>query len=136
MDHDLYEGICGIGEVIVTETNTAKAYGSGNIEVYATPALCTIMEKTSLDSCEKYLTPIYTTVGIEIAIKHIKATPIGMEIKCYSKLVKVQGKRLYFQCEAFDNKEKIGEGTHIRYIVNIEEFMNKTKIKGGNCYEK
>lgn len=136
MDYNLYEGICGIDEVIVAETNTARAYGSGSIEVFATPALCALMEKTSLNSCEKYLTPTCTTVGIEISIKHLKATPIGMNVKCYSKLVKIQGKKLYFYCEAFDNKEKIGEGTHTRYIVNIEEFMNKTNTKGGNCNEK
>lgn len=136
MDFNLYEGICGLSEVTVSEANTAKTYGSGSIEVFATPALCALMEKTALDSCEKYLIPDYTTVGIDIAIKHLKATPIGMTVRCSSKLIKIEGKRLYFQCEAFDNKEKIGEGAHIRYIVNINEFINKTKIKGGFCNEK
>lgn len=117
----------GEAEVVVDETNTAKAYGSGLIDVFATPAMIALMEKTAHRSIQSFLTEGIVTVGIEINVKHIKATPIGKQVKCYSTLQKIEGKRLYFTIEAFDQEGKIGEASHIRYIVDAVKFVEKIK---------
>lgn len=111
----------------VTETDSAANCGSGLLPVFATPALVAFMEQTAHTSIEKLLPEGYTTVGIEIDIKHLKATPLGMQVCCTSKLTKVEGKRLYFSIEAFDEVARIGEATHIRYIVESQRFMEKIR---------
>ncbi|MEA4968174.1 MAG: thioesterase family protein [Bacteroidaceae bacterium] len=117
----------GEKEVLVNETNTAKAYGSGLIDVFATPAMIALMENTAHSSIQEFLPQGMVTVGIEINVKHIKATPIGKTVKCNSYLEKVDGKRLYFTIEAFDQEGKIGEANHIRYIVDALKFVEKLK---------
>lgn len=117
----------GEKEVMVNETNTAKAYGSGLIDVFATPAMIALMENTAHSSIQDFLPQGIVTVGIEINVKHIKATPIGKTVKCNSYLEKVDGKRLYFTIEAFDQEGKIGEANHIRYIVDALKFVEKLK---------
>ena len=117
----------GEKEVLVNETNTAKAYGSGLIDVFATPAMIALMENTAHSSIQEFLPQGMVTVGIEINAKHIKATPIGKTVKCNSYLEKVDGKRLYFTIEAFDQEGKIGEANHIRYIVDALKFVEKLK---------
>ncbi len=117
----------GEKETLVNETNTAKAYGSGLIDVFATPAMIALMENTAHSSIQDFLPQGMVTVGIEINVKHIKATPIGKTVKCNSYLEKVDGKRLYFTIEAFDQEGKIGEANHIRYIVDALKFAEKLK---------
>lgn len=112
-------------ELLADEKQTAKFYGSGSLDVFATPAMIALMENASANCVESRLPEGYTTVGIEVNVKHIKATPVGMKVKAEALLVKIEGKRLFFKVEAFDEKAKIGEGTHIRYIVNSEEFMGR-----------
>lgn len=112
-------------QAIVTINDTARFYGSGNLEVYATPAMVALMENAAKESVEKVLPDGYTTVGIEVNIKHIKATGIGIKVRSEALLEKIEGKRLYFKVEAFDEDGKIGEGSHVRYIVNSEDFMKR-----------
>ena len=125
MEIKINEGIENKLVKTVTEADLAANCGSGLLPVFATPALVAFMEQTAHTSVEKLLPEGYTTVGIEIDIKHQKATPIGMQVCCTSKLTKVDGKRLYFAIEAFDEVAKIGEATHIRYIVESQRFMAK-----------
>lgn len=119
------EGLDLIKELVVTQKQTASEYGSGSLDVFATPAMISLMEGVSKDIVESYLPKGYTTVGIAVDVKHIKATPVGMKVKCKSTLVKIEGKKLFFDVEAWDEREKIGQGSHIRYIVNSMEFMKK-----------
>lgn len=116
-------------EVKVNEEDTAIAQGSGGIEVFATPRLVSIMENAAMNAVSPYIDEGYTTVGTKIDIKHIAATPITMKVKAHAELIEVDGKRLVFKVEAFDEVEKIGEGIHERYIVNIERFLNKAEGK-------
>ena len=116
-------------EANVNKEDTALAQGSGEIEVFATPRLVSIMEKAAVNAVSPYIDEGYTTVGTRIDIKHIAATPVGMKVKAYAELLEVDGKRLVFKVEAFDEVEKIGEGIHERYIVNIDRFLNKAKGK-------
>jgi fluoroacetyl-CoA thioesterase len=126
MEFNVKEGISSVIEMTVTENDTAARYGSGDLDVYATPAMIALMESTAKSCVGLHLPCGYSTVGIEVNIKHIKSTPVGMKVRCEAVLTKVEGKRLYFSVEASDEKGKIGEGSHIRYIINSEDFMKRT----------
>jgi len=128
MEFNVKEGMTGTMEIYVTEGDTASKVGSGNLEVFSTPSMIALMENTSKSCVDLHLPFGYTTVGIELNIKHIKPSPIGMKIRCEALLIKVQGKKLIFNVEAWDEKGKIGEGAHTRYIVNSEEFMKKINL--------
>jgi predicted thioesterase len=119
------EGIKGYAEHIVTKEDTAARYGSGLLEVFATPALVALMENTALKSIEKYLPEGFSTVGTEINVKHLKATLIGKKIICESELIKAGEKKLCFSLSARDEEGLTGTGTHTRYIVNSARFMEK-----------
>lgn len=122
-------GIKGFKEIAVTKKLTAISVGSGDLEVYATPAMIALMEGTASESVKAELEKGQGSVGTSIAIKHLAATPVGMRVRCESELVEIDGRRLVFKIEAFDEKDKIGEGTHERFIISNEKFQNKTNSK-------
>lgn len=112
-------------EMLVGEEHSARKLGSGLVNVFATPAMVALMENTAQSSINSSLPEGFATVGIEINVKHIKATPIGMRVRCESVLKKVEGKKLFFTIEAFDEVAKIGEASHYRYIIETDKFMKK-----------
>lgn len=112
-------------EMTVERKNTAAHYGSGLIEVFATPAMIGLMEGTAQVGVQKFLPEGYITLGTEINVKHIKATPIGMKVCCESILTAADGKKLNFEIRAWDDKGDIGIATHSRYIVEAKRFMEK-----------
>ncbi len=122
-------GIKGEAKTQVDETNTAIAYGSGGVAVFATPAMIGLMEKAALDSVDKVLSPGLSSVGTRVDVKHLAATPIGMNITAKSELIVVDGKRLNFKIVAYDDSGLIGEGTHERCIIDLEKFMDKAQAK-------
>ncbi|MEF9940453.1 MAG: thioesterase family protein [Clostridium sp.] len=122
-------GIRGRQEVMVTEDNSANTLGSGLLEVFATPAMTALMEKTAWMSVAPYMNDGEGTVGTVLNIKHTAATPLGMMVRCESELIEVDGRRLVFHVEAFDEKEKIGEGEHERFVINNEKFILKALKK-------
>jgi predicted thioesterase len=122
-------GLSGKSESVVTAENTAKAVGSGSLEVYATPMMVALMENAAINALS--LGADQTSVGISLEVKHIAATPVGMKVRAVAEIVEVDGRRLVYRIEAFDEIEKIGEGRHERFIVNHEKFMNKAKQKRG-----
>ncbi len=125
MDTVIKDGICGKQEVEVNEKNTAIAFGSGDVEVFATPAMVALMEKTANESVKGLLPEGYVSVGIEINAKHIKASKLGSKIVCESFLSKVEGKKLTFIITAYDETAKIGEATHSRVVVEKTKFLSK-----------
>lgn len=125
----LETGIKGEQKVEVVYENTATAVGSGVLEVFATPAMLALMEKTACDSVIPYLEEGNGTVGTQVDIKHTAATPIGMTVRCESELVEVDGRRLVFKVAAYDDAGLIGEGMHERFIVNNEKFQKKANSK-------
>lgn len=113
----------------VTLENTASALGSGMLEVFATPAMIALMEETCLKSVQAEMEEGWGTVGTEINIEHVSASPVGMQVRCVSKLVEVDGRKLVFDVQAFDNAGLVGQGTHVRFMVQNERFLQKAQRK-------
>lgn len=122
-------GIKGRQEITVCENNSAKTLGSGTLDVFATPAMIALMEKTAWMSVSEFLPEGDGTVGISLDIKHIAATPLGMKVYCESELVEIDERKLKFELKAYDEKGLIGEGTHERFIINNRKFQEKTDSK-------
>lgn len=122
-------GILGESSATVDHSNTAVAYGSGRVSVFATPAMIGLMEKAALSSVDPLLETGMTTVGTRVEVQHLAATPIGMKVVAVSELLEVDGKRLVFRVEARDEVEVVGRGTHERYIVPEEKFLNRAGAK-------
>lgn len=129
MEFDLKTGISYTAKQRVAYADTAAKYGSGLVEVFATPAMIALMENAALKTVLPYLGDEHNTVGFEVNVRHLKPTPIGMEVQCTATLIEVEGKKLVFKLEASDEEGKIGEGTHIRYIINAKKFMDKLNLK-------
>ncbi|KAB3532105.1 thioesterase family protein [Alkaliphilus serpentinus] len=116
-------------EIVVDQKDTAEAFGSGGVKVFASPLMIGLMEKAALKAVDPHLPKGYSTVGTHLDVKHLAATPVGMKVYTTAELIKIEGKRLTFKVEAFDEKEKIGEGTHERYIIQLDRFIEKTNNK-------
>lgn len=122
-------GIKGYQEKIVEERDAAKVYGSGTLDVFATPAMIALMEATCLKSVAPLLEEGMGTVGTGLEIRHLAATPIGIKVYCESMLVEVDRRRLVFEVNTFDEKGKIGEGRHERFIIQEKTFQEKADKK-------
>jgi predicted thioesterase len=122
-------GLSAKVEIIVSETNTAAHLGSGSITVYATPALVALMENAAVRALVGHLSDGQTTVGGQIDVRHLAATPVGMKVRARAELTEVSGRKLTFQVQAWDEEELIGEAKHIRYIVDVDKFIRKVKEK-------
>lgn len=114
---------------LVTEQDTAITYGSGLVPVLSTPFLIALMENVSQTAINALLEPGQTTVGTSVDMKHIAATPIGMEVHIRTELVEVHGRRLHFHIEAWDQIEKVGECEHERFIIDKARFMKRVSEK-------
>lgn len=125
----LSTGIKGAKTVKVTKDNTARALGSGTLDVFATPAMIALIENTASTSVETYLDEGSTTVGTHLDVAHSAATPIGMEVACETELIEIDRRRLVFKVTVADAKGEIGSGTHERFIVNPAKFMSKAESK-------
>ncbi len=126
---ELKVGLTGSAEVLVSEENTAKTMGSGALDVFATPSMIALMEKAASIAVQPFIEEDSSTVGTMINIKHIAATPVGLNVTARAELVEIDGKRLVFSVEAFDGKDKVGEGQHERFIINAQRFISKANSK-------
>ena len=126
----LETGIKGYGKTVVTETLTARVFGSGELDVYATPAMIALAEETALKSVSDRLEPGQGTVGPRVDIAHLAATPLGMQVRCETELIEVDRRRLTFSVLVYDEVEKIAEGTHERFVIDNEKFLKKAGAKG------
>ena len=113
----------------VTEEDSAASYGSGLMPVLSTPHLVALMERTARRAIEPELDPEENNVGIRVDIKHLAATPVGMEVRVRAELLDVDGRRLRFRVEAWDQEEKIGEGYHERFVIDAARFLKGVEKK-------
>ncbi|MCX7854697.1 MAG: thioesterase family protein [Anaerolineae bacterium] len=132
MSEDLLATPCvGESERVVTEEWSAPSMGSGTVPVLATPALVALMEQAAVRALEGRLPAGQTSVGVRIDVRHLAATPIGMGVRARATLVAVEGRRLTFQIEAWDDAEKVGEAIHERVLVDVGRFMERVQSKLG-----
>ncbi len=119
-----------IFETVVTEDKTAASMKSGGVNTLSTPYMIAFMEYTATECVKPFLDEGCVTVGIHVDISHLASTPVGMKVTVRAVLTAVEGRKLTFSVEASDEKEKIGEGTHHRFIVNYDKFHQKALEKG------
>jgi len=125
MEYDALKGLHNSVMLVVEHKDTAAVYGSGALEVFATPAMIALMEKTCLESVADKIGEGNTTVGIAVNIKHLKASPVGSTIHCEAEIFEVDRRRLVFSVKCFEGETLVGEGIHERFIVDSEKFMSK-----------
>ena len=122
-------GMKGEVATLVEKEDTAAEVGSGSLLVYATPCMVALMEGAACEAIAKALGEDKTSVGTELNISHISATPVGLEVRAEAEVTAVEGKIITFQVTAYDEAGKIGEGTHKRCIVSSQRFLEKTYSK-------
>lgn len=125
MELNLSIGLKYKEEKIVTMNDTAKVFGSGAAEVFATPMMIGLMEAASMNAVKDYLPKGYSTVGTNVNIKHMSSTRVGKRVWAEAELIEVDRKRLTFKVDAYDEDKKIGEGTHERFVIDDKKFMDK-----------
>ena len=121
----LKEGLTHTSELTVNEAVTAITMGSGDLPVLATPAMMALMENAAMLAVAPHLPEGSTTVGGPISASHIKPTPIGETVTATATVVKVDGKKIEFEVKAHWGDILLGEGTHLRFIVDREKFMSR-----------
>ncbi|MDR2935909.1 MAG: thioesterase family protein [Rikenellaceae bacterium] len=124
---ELKEGLSYTASVSVSDKNSARAVGSGGLDVFGTPSMVALMELSAMTAVAPYLPDGNDTVGVEVNIAHIRATPLGETVTATATLTKIDGRKLDFDVAANDSQGEIGRGTHARFIVDREKFMGKLR---------
>ena len=122
-------GLKGEVSTVVEREDTAMEVGSGSLLVYATPCMVALMEGAACEAIAYCLPDTKTSVGTELNISHISATPVGLEVRAEAEVTAVEGNTITFKVTAFDEAGKIGEGTHKRVIVSTQRFLDKVYDK-------
>ncbi len=123
----IHIGLRAESKVQVSHNNSALRLGSGDMEVFATPAMVALMENAAMRAVADALPEGSTTVGTAMQTSHIKASKIGVEVTATAELVEVDGRKLRFAVKAWDDAGVIGEGEHTRVVVDRERFMAKLR---------
>ncbi|GAB4575114.1 MAG: thioesterase family protein [Anaerolineae bacterium] len=113
----------------VSEAMTASQVGSGLVRVFSTPMLVALMESAAVEAIAPYLEQEETSVGIRIDVQHLAATPVGLAVSSRATLTQVEGRKLTFEIEAWDDVEPIGRAVHERFIVNRARFEARANGK-------
>jgi len=122
-------GMKGEAFTDVEREDTALEVGSGSLLVYATPCMVALMEGAACEAIAEALGENQTSVGTALNIEHISATPVGMEVRAEAIVTEVSGKVITFEVNAYDEAGPIGKGTHKRFIVSSQKFLDKTYAK-------
>jgi fluoroacetyl-CoA thioesterase len=128
---ELRPGLVGHAEVLVGEEHTAPRIGSGKVHVLATPVMINLIEAAALAAIEHLLQPGYQSLGTHLDVHHVAATPVGMKATATARVVRVEGRTVFFEVEARDEKDLIGHGTHQRVVVNVAKFDARVQKKLG-----
>ena len=114
---------------VVEREDTALEVGSGRLLVYATPCMVALMEGAACEAIADCLPDTKTSVGTELNIKHLSATPVGLEVRAEAEVTAVEGNTITFQVTAYDEAGKIGEGPHKRVVISTQKFLDKVYDK-------
>jgi predicted thioesterase len=126
---EIVVGMKGQALSFVEREDTAREVGSGSLLVYATPCMVALMEGAACDAIQDALGEEKTSVGTELNISHLSATPVGLEVRAEAEVIAVEGSAISFRVTAFDETGKIGEGTHKRFVVTTQRFLDKAYAK-------
>ena len=126
-------GLTGSAEITVQDADTAPRIGSGRVSVLATPVMINLMEAAALNAVERLLPHGHQSLGTRLEVGHYAATPVGMRLRATAELTRLEGRNLEFRVEAFDEKERVGDGRHTRVVVNVARFDERVqrKLTGG-----
>jgi fluoroacetyl-CoA thioesterase len=122
-------GLKGSAEMVVGEEHTAPRVGSGRVHVLATPMMINLMETAALAAVEHLLPEGHQSLGIHLDVGHYAATPVGMRLRGTAEVTRIDGRNIEFRVEAHDDKERVGDGTHVRVVVNVERFDQRVQRK-------
>ena len=125
----LKEGMTGTALIVVGDEHPAPRVGSGRVRVLATPVMINLMEAAALEAVERLLPEGHQSLGTHLDVGHYAATPVGMKLRATAVVTKVTGRTIDFRVEAFDEKERVGDGTHTRVVVNVERFDQRVQRK-------
>jgi fluoroacetyl-CoA thioesterase len=128
--NELTPGLTAEIQHTVTDADTASKWGSGLVPVFSTPALVGLMESAAVSALTGHLSPGQTTVGGRINMRHLAATPVGMQVRARAELKSVEGRKLVFKIQAWDAVERIGEADHERFVIEEAKFVAKVGAKG------
>jgi fluoroacetyl-CoA thioesterase len=126
---NLFPGLWAEFNHIVTEADTASHWGSGGLPVFSTPSLVGLMESAAVIALRGHLPSGKTTVGGHIDIRHLAATPVGAMVRARAELIAINGRKLAFKIQAWDEVELIGEADHERFLIDEKEFLEKVDPK-------
>ena len=122
-------GAKGEHKMLVTSEVAIDFLGMENARVLGTPYLIGFLEMTARNAIKPHLEEGYDTVGTHVDVRHLAATPMGMQVRFHAEVISVDDRRVRCQVEAFDEKEKIAEGTHERFIINVARFATRLVAK-------
>ena len=122
-------GAKGSAEILVGDEHTAPRVGSGRIRVLATPVMINVMEAAALAAVEHLLPDGHQSLGTHLNVGHYAATPVGMRLRATAEVTGIDGRKIAFRVEAHDEKERVGDGTHVRVVVNVERFDQRVQRK-------
>ena len=125
----LKDGLAGSADLLVGDEHTAPRVGSGRVRVLATPVMINLMEAAALDAVERLLPAGHQSLGTHLNVGHYAATPVGMRLRATAVVTRIDGRTVEFRVEAFDDKERVGDGTHTRVVVNVERFDQRVQRK-------
>ena len=125
----LRPGLTGASELVVGDEHTAPRVGSGLIRVLATPVMINLMEAAALDAVEALLPSGHQSLGTRLDVTHVAATPIGMRVRAMAEVTAIDGRTVAFRVAAHDERDLIGEGTHVRVVVNVARFDRRVQDK-------
>ena len=126
---DITIGAKGEVSTLVEREDTALEVGSGSLLVYATPCMVALMEGAACEALAPFLPEDKTSVGTQLTISHISATPVGLEVRAEAEIIAVEKSMVTFQVSAYDEAGLIGEGTHQRAVISTQKFLDKTYSK-------
>ena len=122
-------GMTGEARLVVADEHTAPQVGSGKIAVLATPVMINLFEAAALAACENRLPAGHQSLGTVLDIRHIAATPVGMQVRAIATVTAIGARTIHFKVEAHDERELIGDGRHERVVVNVARFDERVQRK-------